>query len=131
MRRHRVIAACLHLVASLFVAACVSTIWIGAVLLAPLFDGSFVPALLAAVGRPVGFFLLGVALVDALAAIVLIARPSTVAGLVLVIVGLPLLFVFPIGTALAGYTAWALWWRPSPDAFDVATPRLPGAPHVD
>ena len=132
MRRHEVIVAALHLLAASFVAGCVAIVWIGAAMLAPTFEGSFIPPLLAAVGRPIAIFLLVVAAADAIAAIALLFESTTWARRVLLVISLPLLTVFPIGSALGIYSLWALRWSAgrSPDP-TIATGRSVVAVPVD
>ena len=116
MRRHEVIVAVLHGVAALFVAGSVAVVWICAAMLAPLMAGSFIPHLIADVGRPIAIFLLAVAALDLIGACRVLARPASRAGRILLVVSLLLLPVFPIGTGLGIYTLWAVRWTPRPSS---------------
>ena len=107
MSRRRLIAAGLHVAAGLFVAGTVGTLWVCAAMLAPMFEGSFVPGLVAMFGRPVAIVLIGFGVLEVAAAIALL-RGSSWARMVLLTVSAVLLFVFPVGTALSIYTGWAL-----------------------
>ena len=107
MSRHRQIAAGLHISAGLFVAGTVGALWVCAALLAPTFEGSFVPGLVAMFGRPIAVVLIGFGVLEIAAAIALL-RDSAWAHVALLMVSAVLLLVFPIGTSLAIYTGWAL-----------------------
>ena len=108
MRRHEVVVAILHLLGGLFVACCTAVVWIGAALLAPTFDGTLVPDLVAWVGRPIAITLLSIAAVDIVAAIALLRGPSSARRDDADDRRRAAVFVFPFGTALAIYTWWAL-----------------------
>lgn len=105
--RRRRVAASLHIVAGTFVIGIVGTLWVCAAMLAPIFEGSFVPELLAMVGRPVAATVIAFGALEVVAAIAVL-RGREWGRLTLIAVALPQLALFPIGTALAVYTGWAL-----------------------
>jgi|GEM_PF-1566908 len=104
---HRRIASWMHIGAGAFMAALVSVLWVCAALLAPVFDGTFIPELVSAVGRPVAVVLLAFAALEVAAAAALLKRRRW-APYALFAVGAVQLMIFPIGTALALYTLYAL-----------------------
>ena len=104
---HRKIASWLHIAVGALIAALTFTLWICAALLAPVFDGSFIPGLVAMFGRPVGVALLAFATLEVAAAVALLRRRRW-ARYGLNGVAAAQLVIFPIGTALALYTLWAL-----------------------
>ena len=104
---HRKIASWLHIAVGALIAALISTLWICAALLAPVFDGSFIPGLVAMFGRPVAVALLAFATLEVAAAVALLRRRRW-ARYGLYGVAAAQLVIFPIGTALALYTSWAL-----------------------
>ena len=85
----------------------ISTLWICAALLTPVFDGSFIPGLVAMFGRPVAVALLAFATLEVAAAVALLRRRRW-ARYGLYGVAATQLVIFPIGTALTIYTLWAL-----------------------
>ena len=104
---HRRIAAWLHIGAGAFTAAVVALLWVCIALLAPVFDGTFIPELVSAVGRPVALVLLAFAALEVAAATALLKHRRW-APYALCAVGVVQLMTFPIGTALALYTLYAL-----------------------
>lgn len=72
MSRRRQIAAWLHIAAGLFVAGTVGALWVCAAMLAPMFEGSFVPGLVAMFGRPIAVVLIGFGVLEVAAAIALL-----------------------------------------------------------
>lgn len=116
MRVHQVIVSWLHVVTGLFGAVCVAVIWIAAAQLAPLFEGTFIPGLLALFGRPVAIVLLAVAGVEVVAGIALL-RGQSWSRVPLVCIGVLQLVAFPFGTALGLYTFWVLLlaWPAAPE----------------
>lgn len=113
-RLHKQIAAWLHIAAGAFVATLIAGLWVYAALLAPIFEGSFIPELFAMFGRPVAVALLSFAMLEIVAAVALLRRRRW-ARFALVAVGAAQLAVFPIGTALTLYTLWALLSGDEPD----------------
>ncbi len=107
MNRQRRITAGLHIAAGLFVAGTAGALWVCAALLAPTFEGSFVPGLVAMFGRPIAVALIGFGVLE-VAAAVGVLRQSAWARVTLLLVSAVQLLMFPIGTALALYTVWAL-----------------------
>jgi len=107
MSSRQKIASALHIAAGLFLVGTVGMLWVCAALLAPMFEGSFVPGLVAMFGRPVAVALIGFGALQMAAAVALWRKNAGARG-VLLMVSAVLLFVFPIGTALAIYTFWAL-----------------------
>lgn len=110
MNTRRKVAAWLHIAAAAFVATLVAGLWVCAALLAPSFEGSFLPELVTMFGRPVAVALLVFTAVEAAAAIALL-RGQPWAVHLLMGVGLLQLPVFPIGTALSIYTLWSLLFK--------------------
>ena len=104
---HRKIASWLHIAVGALIAALISTLWICAALLAPVFDGSFILGLVAMFGRPVAVALLAFATLEVAAAVALLRRRRW-ARYGLYGVAATQLVIFPIGTALTIYTLWAL-----------------------
>ena len=122
---HRKIASWLHIAVGALIAALISTLWICAALLAPVFEGSFIPGLVAMFGRPVAVALLAFATLEVAAAVALLRRRRW-ARYGLYGVAATQLVIFPIGTALALYTSWALM---ATDLSDTTRPNssAPGA----
>ena len=114
-RTHEVVVAWIHIFVALFVCSCVLIIWIGSALLAPTFEGTFIPGLVAMFGRPVAAFLLILACVEAAAATALL-RGHFWARTTLVVVSVFQLPIFPIGTAIAAYTMWVLLRKEPPSS---------------
>ena len=83
-------------------------LWVCIALLAPVFDGTFIPELVSAVGRPVALVLLAFAALEVAAANALLKHRRW-AAYALLAVGGAQLPIFPIGSALALYTLYALW----------------------
>lgn len=111
MRTHEIITGWLHLIAGLFVICCVAMIWYAAAQLASWFDATFIPGLLAAVGIPIAVTLLtasGLEIVAAVALVMRNAKPQGWARPVLIGASALQLLIFPVGTAIAVYTFWAL-----------------------
>ena len=104
---HRRIAAWLHIGAGAFTAAVVALLWVCAALLAPMIAGTFIPELVSAVGRPVALVLLAFAALEVAAATALLKHRRW-APYALCAVGVVQLTIFPIGTALALYTLYAI-----------------------
>ena len=104
---HRKIASWLHIAVGALIAALTSTLWICYALLAPVFDGSFIPGLVAMFGWPVAVALLAFATLEVAAAVALLRRRRW-ARFALYGVGAAQLVIFPISTALTIYTLWAL-----------------------
>lgn len=110
---HRKVASWLHIAAGALTAGLISTLWICAALLAPTFDGTFIPGLVAMFGRPVAVALLAFAALEVTAAVGLLGRRKW-ARFALYGVGAAQLVIFPIGTALTIYTLWALMLSDAP-----------------
>ena len=127
MNTHEVVAAWLHVVAGVFVAACVSMLWLAAAMLAPYFEGSFVPGLVAMFGRPVAVVLLVFAFVELVAAVALLRGRAWARG-VLLGVSVLLVPIFPIGTAVALYSAWTFLVRPQASARIPAPAKIASNP---
>jgi hypothetical protein len=106
-RKHYVIVGWLHLIAGVFICACISIIWVSLVQLAPLFEKTGIPILISLYFGPISIFLLVLGLVEIVAAIALLLR-HTWARAVLLGLCVILCLAVPIGTLLAGYTVWAL-----------------------
>ncbi|RZI71768.1 MAG: hypothetical protein EOP80_14600 [Variovorax sp.] len=106
-RVHEIVAAWLHVAIALLVAGCVAFLWFAAAELAPLMQGSFIPGLIAWVGRPVALTLFAVTALQLGAAVALLRQPGR-GGTVLIVLSLLLLVIFPIGTAVGIYSLWAL-----------------------
>ena len=113
MSTRRKIAAWLHIAAGVFVAGMVGALWVLATMLASTFEGSFVPELVAMFGRPVAAALIGFGVLEVAAAIALL-RGREWARVPILMASAVQLLVFPIGTALAIYTVWALATRTAP-----------------
>ena len=108
-------------------AAVVALLWVCAALLAPVFEGTFIPELVSAVGRPVALVLLAFAALEVAAAAALLRRRRW-AAYALLAVGVAQLAIFPIGSALALYTFYALWPMVSGDEpYEQAGSGGPGA----
>ena len=106
-------------------AAVVALLWVCAARLAPNFYGTFIPELTSAVGQPV--MLLAFAALEVAAAAALLRRRRW-AAYALLAVGVAQLAIFPIGSALALYTFYALWPMVSGDEpYEQAGSRGPGA----
>ncbi len=126
MRTHEIIVGWLHLVAGLFVFGVVAILWYLAAQLASLFDGSFIPGLFAKFGIPIAVFLLAASGLEIASSVALIRRnaePHAWARPVLIGVSALQLLIFPIGTAVAIYTIWALLVL-KPDAPTLPTPGV-------
>jgi hypothetical protein len=106
-RKHDVIVGWLHVVAGVFICACISIIWVSLAQLASLFEQTGIPILVTLYFGPISVCLLILGLVEIVAAIALLYR-QTWARATLVGLSAILSFVVPIGTALAIYTVWAL-----------------------
>jgi hypothetical protein len=120
LRIHERIVAALHCVLALAVVAFIAVFWKLAADLAPLVEGSFIPGLVAWIGRPIAIFFLVIAAIQIAAAIALIMQRGWGRG-VLVAASFPLILLFPVGTLLAGYTFFALLWLSRNEP-----PRAPG-----
>ena len=111
MRTHEIITGWLHLIAGLFIFSCVATIWYAAAQLASWFSATFIPGLLAMVGIPIAVTLLAASGLEIVAAVVLVmhnVKQHAWARPVLIGVSALQLLLFPIGTAIAVYSLWAL-----------------------
>lgn len=106
-RKHDAIVGWLHLIAGVFICACISIIWVSLVQLAPLFKQTGIPILISLYFGPISICLLVLGLVETIAAIALLLR-HTWARAVLLGLSAILCLAVPIGTLLAGYTIWAL-----------------------
>ncbi len=104
--RHR-IAAGLHIAVGCLIAALVAVLWICLALLAPVFEGTFVPDLFAMFGQPLAVATLAYAGLEVAAAIALL-RAHRWARYALGAVSLTQFAIVPIGTALSVYTFWVL-----------------------
>jgi len=102
------IAAYLHIAASLFVIGIFSSLWYAAANLASLFEGSFVPGLIAMVGKPIAIFAIVFGLIEMTASIGVLRNQSW-GRRALFVVSVAQIWIFPIGTALSIFTFWALW----------------------
>ena len=111
---HPKIASWLHIAAGALIAALISTLWVCAALIAPAFDGTFIPGLVAMFGQPLAVALLAFATLEMAAAVALLHRRGW-ARYALFGVGAAQLLIFPIGTGLALYTLWALLSCDEPD----------------
>ena len=105
---HIAVVAWLHIFVGMFLFACVSIIWICAAGLASTFEGSFVPGLVAMFGKPIALVLLALATLQFISAVAL-SRGRRWSLYPLGLISFLLLFVFPIGTAMAAYTFWATY----------------------
>ena len=111
MRTYEIITGWLHLIAGLFIFGCVATIWYAAAQLASWFSATFIPGLLATVGIPIAVTLLAASGLEIVAAFSLVigkAQQYAWARPVLIGVSALQLLLFPIGTAIAVYSLWAL-----------------------
>ena len=111
MRTHEIIAGWLHVIAGAFVFGCVAMIWYAAAQLAFWFSATFIPGLLATVGIPIAVTLLAASGLEIVAAVGLVMRnvkQHAWARPVLIGASALQLLIFPIGTAIAVYTFWAL-----------------------
>ena len=111
MRTHEIITGWLHLVAGLFIFGCVAMIWYAAAQLASWFSATFIPGLLATVGIPIAVTLLAASGLEIVAAVALVMRnvkQHAWARPVLIGVSALQFLLFPIGTAIAVYSLWAL-----------------------
>jgi hypothetical protein len=122
--RHQTIVAWLHALEGMLVIACVATFWFAAAQLAPYFKGSFVPGLVALVGRPVAILLIACAGLEILAAAAM-PRGHGWAKVLLLLFSVLQMAVFPIGTAIAVYTFWALLGPPAQAAQAAGRPAAP------
>jgi len=104
MNGHRIAIVVLHTIVGLFVFGCVATIWVAATLLAPTFEGSFVPELVAMFGKPIASVLLALAVIEVVAALAFLRSGVRWPRYALATISVLLLFAFPIGTAIALYT---------------------------
>ena len=111
IRLQEKIVAVLHALLGLFLLIGVALIWRAAAELATWFAGSFIPELLAWIGRPIGIFLILVAVAQMAAALGLVMRQGW-ARVVLIAASAALLLLFPVGTLLAAYTFFVLLWLP-------------------
>jgi len=102
------IAAYLHIAASLFVIGIFSLLWYAATGLASLFEGSFVPDLVAMFGKPIAIFAIVFGLMEMAAAIAVLQNQSW-GRRALFVVSVAQIWIFPIGTALSIFTFWAMW----------------------
>ena len=102
------IAAYLHIVASLFVIGVFSMLWYAAAGLASLFEGSFVPELIAMIGKPIAIFAICFGAME-MAASIAVLRNQSWGRRALFIVSIAQIWIFPIGTALSIFTFWAMW----------------------
>lgn len=107
MRHQETVIGVLHLIAGTFVFSLVTLLWVLASKLSSVFRGSFIPGLVAMFGKPVALALIVIALLDIIAAVGYLrhhgwARPLLIGVSVL---ELP---IFPIGTAVGGYTLLTL-----------------------
>lgn len=109
MQFHVKVAAWLHIICAVFVMGCVATLWVLAASLAWLVQGTFIPELIALFGKPIAIALLSVAVLELAGALAALAR-RTWGRWVLSGVNLPLVWLFPVGTAVAVYSFWALWF---------------------
>lgn len=111
MRTHEIITGWLHLIAGAFVFGCVAMIWYAAAQLASWFAATFIPGLIATVGIPIAVTLLAASGLEMVAGVVLVMRNVKQYGWarpVLIGSSALQLLMFPIGTAIAVYTFWAL-----------------------
>ena len=123
MRTHEIIVGWLHLIAGLFVFVLVAFLWYLAAQIAAMFAGTFIPGLFAIVGIPIAVIFLAASAVEIASSIALIRRsvgPHAWARPVLIGVSALQLLIFPIGTAIAIYTIWALLFL-KPDSADPPT----------
>ena len=126
MRTHVIIVGCLHLIAGLFVFGCVAVLWYLAAQIASLFVGTFIPELIAMLGIPIAVILLAASGLEIAASVALIrpgVSPHAWARPMLIGMSALQLLIFPIGTAIAIYTFWALLLLKS----DAAVPTSSGA----
>ena len=127
MRTHEIIIGWLHLIAGLFVFGCIATIWYAAAQLAFWFGATFIPGLLATVGIPIAVTLLAASGLEIVAAVVLVMRnvkQHAWARPVLIGVSALQLLLFPIGTAIAVYSLWALLTQ-NPVSTESGAPVVP------
>ncbi|MDB5851418.1 MAG: hypothetical protein JWP29_5170 [Rhodoferax sp.] len=96
----------------LFVIGCVLLLWAAAAQFAPYVSGSFVHEIFTWIGGPIAaaFALFGVVEVTGAAALIAARRW---ARWPLLLVSVVQLWIFPIGTLLAGYTLWVLFRKPA------------------
>ena len=106
-RSARRTVAGLHIAAGAFACVVVGTLWVCAALLEPLFEGTFVPGLVAMFGRPVALFVMALGTLEIAAAVALL-RGSRWARIVLLVICVLQLAIFPIGTTIALVTGWLL-----------------------
>jgi hypothetical protein len=107
MGTRRQFVAWVHVVVGCALVAGVAALWIAAALLAPLFEGSFVPELVAMFGRPIAIGLLVFGTLEVAAAWGLL-RGQRWARRVLFVVALLQFSLVPVGTAIAVVTWWAI-----------------------
>ena len=130
MRTHEIITGWLHLIAGLFIFGCVAMIWYAAAQLASWFSATFIPGLLATVGIPIAVTLLAASGLEIVAAVALVMRnvkQHAWARPVLIGVSALQLLLFPIGTAVAVYSLWALLSQ-SPVSIEPGAPVVPQKP---
>ena len=89
----------------------VLVLWAAASAFAPLVSGIFVRDLFNWIGRPLALAFMGFGLLEMVGAGGLLAARRW-ARWPLLAVSLVQLWIFPIGTVVAGYTAWVLFKRP-------------------
>ena len=130
MRTHEIITGWLHLIAGLFIFGCVAMIWYAAAQLASWFSATFSPGLLATVGIPIAVTLLAASGLEIVAAVALVMRnvkQHAWARPVLIGVSALQLLLFPMGTAIAVYSLWALLTQ-SPVSIEPGAPVVPQKP---
>ena len=111
MDTHRIVVAWLHIVTSLFVIICVALLWWATAGLTPLVAGSFIPELIAWVGKPVAFAFLLFAGIELAASIALLKQREWGRALLTAVSAIQI-WIVPIGTAIALYTLCGLWKKP-------------------
>lgn len=116
------VAALLHGAVSLFAMALVGTLWMAAASIAALVGGTFISGLLQMFGTPMALVVLAAAALQLVAALAM-ARGWVWGRIVIAGYSVLLLLVFPIGTAVGGFTLWALFRPRPPEVFLPDAPR--------
>lgn len=118
----RTAAACLHAAVALFLIVTVGLLWGAAASLTSLVGGTLFPGLLQMFGTPLALAAVGVAGLQLVAAVALMLGQRW-ARFVVAGYSVLLLFVVPFGTAVGGFTLWALFRPRPPETFLINAPR--------
>ena len=125
MRTHEIIVGWLHIAAGAFVFGIVAILLYLAAQLAYFVSGTFIPHVFVIFALPIAVILLATSGVEIAAGVALIGRNAAPHGWacpVLIGVSALQLLIFPIGTAIAIYTIWALLFlKPDVPALPTST----------